>query len=105
MKTPSAVLRTIPTALRLPRREDGRGMNQLGWLADRSDCFTVRLLAQGVIYADTTGRTTGTVSMALRKAQPWQAAQLVAAMLRDGVRLPIEVPAWLNRNALTVLGA
>ena len=105
MKTATAVLATLPAQLRLPRRDAGRAMNQLGWLADRSTEFNVALLAQGVIYADTTGRTTGTVAMALRHATPWQAAQLIAAMLREGLSLPAQVPTWLNANALAVLGA
>lgn len=104
MKTATAVLATLPKQVRLPRRAAGRGLSQLNWLIHRSDCFDLVLLAQGVTYADETGRTTGTVSLALRNATPWQIAELVAAMVRDGLKVQAEVPAWLNRNALTYLG-
>ena len=43
--------------------------------------------------------------MALRRATPWQAAQLVAAMARDGINMVCEVPAWMNSKALAVLAA
>jgi len=103
MTTTTAVLSTIPALARMPRKEAERGMTQLGFLGNISSDFTVSLLAQGVFYADTTGRTTGTVAMALRRSTPWQAAQLIAAMLRDGLTLQCEVPAWLNEHALEVL--
>lgn len=103
MKTATAVLSTIPGNARLTRKALGQGMTQIDFLANRSDTIVVALLAQGVMYADSTGRTTGTVSLALRKATPWQAAQLIAAMVRDGIDLIHQVPAWLNQNALTVL--
>lgn len=104
VKTATAVLATIPSSLRLPRKAAGQGWMQLDWLANRSDTILVALLAQGVMYAEQTGRTTGTVSMALRRCTPWQAAQLLVAMAADGVDLIHQVPAWLNRHALTVLG-
>lgn len=105
MKNPTAVLATIPAYLRLHRKAAGMGMTQIKWLGNHSDTMLVALLAQGIAYADDTGRTTGTVSMALRRATPWQAAQLVVAMIRDSVDLIGQVPAWLNANALRVLGA
>jgi hypothetical protein len=103
MKSATAVLSTLPKQARLPRGAAGRGLSQLNWLVHRSDCFDLVLLAQGVIYADETGRTTGTVSLALRNATPWQVAKLVAAMVQDGLKLQSEVPAWLNQNALAHL--
>lgn len=103
MKTATAILATIPASYRLSRKADGRGMDQIDFLANRSESILVALLAQGVIYADSTGRTTGTVTLALRKATPWQAAQLLVAMSRDGVELISQVPAWLNANAVAAL--
>ena len=103
MATPTAILSTIPAELRSTRKAAGMANTQLDRLAQYSSDFTVQLLAQGVLYADATGRTTGTIAMALRKATPWQAAQLLAAMSRDGITLMAEVPAWLNANALSAI--
>jgi hypothetical protein len=103
MKTATSVLATVPAQARLPRKWSGQGLAQLVCLQDFSTDFTVKLLALGVTWADDTGRTTGTLSMALRKATPWQAAQLVAAMAKAGLRLQSQVPAWLNQNALAIL--
>ena len=103
MTTATAVLSTIPAIARMPRKQAERGVNQLGFLANLSSSSTSQQLAQGVFYADSTCRTTGTVSMALRRATPWQAGQLIAAMLRDGLSFQSEVPAWLNQHALEVL--
>jgi hypothetical protein len=104
MTTPTSILHTISPSARFSRNQAERCLPQLIHLQQSSDDFTVRLIAQGVLWADDTGRTTGTVSMALRRATGWQAAQLVAAMLRDGLDLPAPVPAWLNANALRILG-
>jgi hypothetical protein len=41
--------------------------------------------------------------MALRRATPWNAAKLIAAMANDGLTLVSEVPYWMNANALSVL--
>jgi hypothetical protein len=105
MQTATAVLSTLSTLERLPRKQAELANSQLVILGDFSSDFTVKLLAQGVRYADSTGRIGGTLSMALRRATPWQAAQLVAAMLRDGLSLQSEVPAWLNANGLALLAA
>lgn len=104
MTTATAVLSTIPAIARMPRKQAERGLAQLGFLGNISTDYTVQQLAQGVFYADYTCRTTGTVSMALRRATPWQAAQLIAGMLRDGLGLQSEVAAWLNQHAMEVLG-
>lgn len=104
MTTATAVLSTIPAIARMPRKQAERGLTQLGFLGNISTDYTVQQLAQGVFYADYTCRTTGTVSMALRRATPWQAAQLIAGMLRDGLGLQSEVAAWLNQHAMEVLG-
>jgi len=103
MKTATAVLATIPAQARITRKAAGEGAKQLDWLAQFSTDFTMKMLAQGVLYADATGRTTGTLAMALRKATPWQAAQLVAAMAEAGLTLQCEAAAWLNLNAMAIL--
>lgn len=103
MKTATAVLATLEAISRLPRKQTELANAQLAILGDFSSDMTVRLLAQGVRYADDTGRIGGTLSLALRKATPWQAAQLIAAMLRDGLSLQCQVPAWLNANAQALL--
>lgn len=103
MTTATAVLGNIPASYRCKRGLSGWAEQQLINLEQQAADFTVKQLAYGVLYADSTGRTTGTVSMALRNATPWQAAQLIAAMLKDGVTLVAEVPRWLNCKALDVL--
>lgn len=103
MSTATAVLATVPASYRCKRQHAGGAEQQLRNLDQQAADFNVKQLAYGVLYADTTGRTTGTVSLALRRATPWQAAQLVAAMVRDGVDRVSDVPGWLNSNALTVL--
>ena len=100
MTTATAVLKTVPPSWRVKRNQAGGAERQLQQLDQHSADTTVRLLAYGVLWADWTGRTTGTVSMALRRATPWQASQLVAAMLSDGLNVAGEVPRWLNANAL-----
>lgn len=103
MTTATAVLSTVPAPWRVKRNQAGGAERQLQQLDQHSDDFTVKLLAYGVLWADSTGRATGKVSLALRRATPWQAAQLMAAMLRDGLQVTAEVPRWLNANALAWL--
>lgn len=105
MTTATAVLATIPASYRVKRHQAGGAEQQLRNLDLQASEFNLKQLAYGVLYADSTGRTTGNVSMALRRATPWQAAQLVAAMSRDGLTLVSEVPAWMNGKALAVLAA
>jgi hypothetical protein len=103
MATATAVLATIPASFRGKRQSAGGAEQQLRNLEQQSTCFTTKQLAYGVLYADATGRATGTVSMALRKATPWQAAQLIAAMQAEGLSLISEVASWLNTKALGIL--
>jgi hypothetical protein len=105
MTTATAVLATIPGSYRCKRQAVGGAEQQIANLERQSSDFTVKQLAYGVLYADSTGRTTGSVSMALRRATPWQAAQLLAAMRKDGIEVIADVSRWLNANALQVLGA
>ena len=103
MATATSVMSTLPIHLRGKRQEIGGAQQQLINLDRNSSNMNVKQLAYGVLYADSTGRTTGTVSMALRRATPWQAAQLIAAMTRDELETISQVPAWMNSKALTVL--
>jgi hypothetical protein len=104
MATPTEVLSTVPASFRVKRNQAGGAEQQLRFIDSRSDDFTIRQLAYGVLYADSTGRTTGSVSIALRRATPWQAAQLLAAMRNAGVDVIAEVSRWMNSNAMSVLG-
>lgn len=103
MTTATAVLATVEKLDRFPRNQARLGASQIAVLGDFSSDFRIRLLAQGILWADQSARTTGTLSIALRDATPWQAARLVAAMAADGLELQSEVPAWLNANGLRVL--
>lgn len=103
MTTATAVLSTVPALWRVKRNQAGCAERQLLHFDEHSDDFTVKLLAYGVLWADSTGRITGTISMALRRATPWQAARLIAAMIGDGLEVAGDVPRWLNANALAWL--
>jgi hypothetical protein len=104
MKTPTAVVKTLEHKFdREYLRSPGFAEKMLQALAQRSTDFTVKLLAQGALWSDATGRTSGTVSLALRKATKFQAARLIHAMVADGLTVQAEVPAWLNANALAIL--
>ena len=100
--TPTAILATVQPSWRMKRSQQGGALQQLRNL-DRMAPTAIKQLAYGVLWADETGRTTGTTSMALRKATPWQAARLMAAMIADGLTVPAEVPAWLNRKGVQAL--
>jgi hypothetical protein len=103
MKTATAVLATIPATARPKRHEAGAAKQLLSMLIQYSSSMDVSHLAYGIRYADETCRIGGTLSMALRKATPWQAAQLIVAMAADGVEVIAQVPAWLNQNGLAAL--
>ena len=102
--TPTAILSTVPASARNKRTRIGFAEDQLRNLDQHSTDFTVKQLSYGVISADRTGRTTGTFSLALRRATPWQAARLISAMINDGISTIGEVGAWLNRNGVAALG-
>lgn len=101
--THSSILDTLPASYRLDPNSVGEAITQIRYLANYSDSLGVRLLAQGVEWADISARTTGTVSMALRKATPHQAVSLIVAMAEAGLELPAQVPSWLNQNGATLL--
>jgi hypothetical protein len=94
MATATSVMSTLPIHFRCKRQEIGGAQQQLINLDRNSSNMNFKQLAYGVLYADSTGRTTGTV---------WQAAQLIAAMTRDELEAISQVPAWMNSKALTVL--
>ena len=100
--TPTAILATVQPSWRIKRSQQGGALQQLRNL-DRMAPTAIKQLAYGVLWADETGRTTGSVSMALRRATPWQSAKLMAAMIADGMTVPAEVPAWLNRKGVQAL--
>jgi hypothetical protein len=103
MTTPTAILATLPASYRIKRNQVGGGEQQLQHLNQQASNFMVKQLAYGVLYADSTGRTIGSVSIALRRSTPWQIAKLLAAMQKDGIELIADVSRWLNANALAVL--
>ncbi len=67
----------------------------LGW-------FNIATIAQGILRADATGRTDGSMSLALRKMKPADVIDLVVKAESDGVTTENEVSAWLwsNRSLL-----
>lgn len=97
--TPTAVLSTVDKAGRYSRHDGTVGYAQIVRLANCSDDMTVKMLAQGILYADDTGRIGGTLSLKLRAITPWAAAQLITRMIKDGLSTIAEVPRWLNANA------
>lgn len=103
--TPSAVMAQLPAGMRPKRHQIGGGTGFLQLLDTYAAQLDTRVLAYGILWADQTGRIGGTLSMALRKATPWQMAQLVAGMANDGLDVISPVPAWLNKQALAILGA
>jgi len=103
MKTATSVLATVPASFRNKRQQIGAAEQQLRNLEQATSDFDLKQLAYGVLYSDSTGRVSGTISMALRRATPWKAALLVAAMANDGLTLVSEVPYWMNSNALALL--
>lgn len=102
--TPTNVLRTLPKHLCYNRNMPGKCNQQLRELASNQEDSTVNALAYGVLWADNSGRIGGTLSLALRDATPWQAAQLISTMVRDGVKTSAEVPYWLNQHGREFFG-
>ena len=103
MKTATSVLASIPASFRNKRQQPGGAEQQLRNLERATSDFDIKQLAYGVLYSDSTGRVSGTISMALRRATPWNAALLVAAMANNGLTLVSEVPYWINSNSTKVL--
>jgi len=103
MRNATAIFNSLPAAVCPKRHQAGAADTLLSMLVQYSNSFKTSNLAYGIRYADETGRTTGTVSMALRRATPWQVAQLIVAMAADGVDVVAQVPAWLNQNAAAAL--
>lgn len=95
--TPTAISAIIPSGQRLKRAQEWSGERQLQLLDQHADT-AIQMLVYGILWAHQTGRISGTRSMTLRRATPWQVCQLVSRMVVDGLTVPAEVPAWLNAN-------
>lgn len=100
----TAVLATVPKHFRGNRNLKGGALTQLKELASNQQDSVVNALAYGVLWADGSGRIGGTLSLAIRDATPWKAAQLIAAMIKDGLKTSNEVPYWLNQKGKSFFG-
>jgi len=67
-------------------------------------CCTVALLAQGILWAESSSRIDGTMAMALRNADAASAAQLLDAMVAAECETMADACRWLNANRSIVLG-
>jgi hypothetical protein len=103
--TTTSIFTTVPQPIRPKRHQSGNAERMLQLLRDHSSDGTLQQLAYGVIWADHTCRTTGTISMAIRRATAWQVARMIGAMVADGVSTAAAVPAWLNSRGLDSLAA
>lgn len=101
--TAQKVLSSLPSNYRCSRYALAHGWEQLRYLSDHSESMDFRLIAQGILYADQSCRTTGAISMALRNCSPWQVAKAIATMYNQGVTAMNQVPSWLNQNGLAIL--
>lgn len=102
--TATKVLATVPKHQRWNRNLKGGATQQLKELASNQADSVVNALAYGVLWADGSGRIGGTLSMAIRNATPWQAAQLIAEMVNGGLKTSNDVPYWLNQNGRSFFG-
>ena len=66
-------------------------------------CTTVTLLAQGILWAESSCRIDGTMAMALRNADAASAAQLLDAVVAAECETMADACRWLNANRATVL--
>lgn len=109
--TPTAVLRSLAQggpATYKARRQAGAGVATLQALANLSTDWGIRLRAQGILWAESTCRVSGTFAVTLRKATPWQVANLLLALAGGGCEVIADVSRWINANeaeALKILGA
>ena len=103
MNTATSIFLQLPAGIRPKRSQPAAGSHFLQLLDGYAANSTVKSLAWGILWADQSGRTFGTLSIELRKATPWQAARLLAALLNDGIERQNEVPGWLNAKALSIL--
>jgi hypothetical protein len=66
-------------------------------------CRTATLLAQGILWAESSCRIDGTMAMALRNGSAASAAQLLDAMASAECDTMADAARWLNANRTTVL--
>ena len=66
-------------------------------------CTTITLLAQGILWAESSCRIDGTMAMALRNADAASAAQLLDAMVTAECDTMADAARWLIENRFTVL--
>jgi len=67
-------------------------------------CCTRTLLAQGILWAESSCRIDGTMAMALRQVDAASAAKLLDAMVAAGCDTMADAGRWLNANRSIVLG-
>ena len=65
--------------------------------------FTVRMLAEGIMWADQSCRISGTLSLAIRNASNEQIDAILDRMLADGCATMADACRWLNANYSNVL--
>lgn len=75
----------------------------LAELARRDDLSDESIVAQGIRWADESCRISGTLSMAIRKADRQCGVELVKLLLRYGARTQNDVPRIMNQYYHTVL--
>jgi hypothetical protein len=67
-------------------------------------CCTRTLLAQGILWAESSCRIDGTMAMALRNGSAAPAAQLLDAMIAAECDTMADACRWLNENRAWVMG-
>ena len=67
-------------------------------------CRTRTLLAQGILWAESSCRIDGTMAMALRNGSAVSAAQLLDAMVTAECDTMADAARWLNENRAWVMG-
>lgn len=72
-------------------------------LARSTNDFTTKLVIDGIFWADESCRITGTLSLALRDADPEGGRKLLRHLLDSGVTTQAEVPRFLNQYFHTCL--
>lgn len=66
-------------------------------IARNGEDFTIRWVAQGILWADDSCRICGTLSLAIRNATPAGGERLLIYLLASGVDTQAEAPRFLNR--------
>ena len=66
--------------------------------------FTVRMLVEGIMWADQSCRISGTLSLAIRNASNEQIDAILDRMLADGCATMADACRWLNANYSDLIG-